>query len=738
VAPGDTAVGTRTIAYGYDILNRRTSMNQAGGALVYTYDYDAKDQLTSIADPAGVRTQGYDNAGRLTSVSRAGQTFTYGYDGNGNVRSRTWPDGTTVTSTFTDANQLETLSVAGGQLGSAAQYTFEYDPSGRLSKTTYPTANHLVTDRAYDRAGRLSDLNSHNDAGTVARYQLTRDPVGNPTGITTTRGGAAQHVAYTYDVFDRVTAACVGADCGPTATGKIAYSYDQVGNRLSQTLSGSAGNSQTTHKYDAASQLTGSTVTTPGGTTATTYVYDRLGNLVQAGGDTFTYNLDHTIASAVVGGTATTYAYDGQGIQVSATTAGGAQTRTWQTDVNQALPQLATESVTTGGATTSRGFVSTPDVVPLGLLTGGQTDSYALDTVGGVATVVNPAGSTLAAYDYEPFGGPRSDGTAAGTVNGITNPIQFAGGYQDTTLGARYSTLARVYDPAAGRYHGVDPVAQPFNEPAVSPYVYVADRPTVARDPSGAIPVCSDVNMYSATCEDYRLQRPTQPVIDRPPPNIWAPPKTDPWREVKIWGKRGFGLGLAFSMVMMLGGDSAPDTEAYDVDVDERERRENRCLDEGSPPPPELDFYLPLDTAHNGRAQGAEACLGPWTRKLGYAEQGIQLPPPPGMKPGIPMHAAHLRADRFGGHPIRANLVAAYRYANLSQMKIVENHIARMIGQLTADSSPVRRAHFSAYPVYAKSWHPRYQELGDAPVWVQYHVIMKDAPPYTPSAMNIP
>ena len=176
VAPGDTPVGTRTIAYGYDILNRRTSMNQAAGALVYTYGYDAKDQLTSIADPAGIRTQGYDNAGRLTSVSRAGQTFTYGYDGNGNVRSRTWPDGTTVTSTVTDANQLESLSVAGGQLGSAAQYTFEYDPSGRLSKTTYPTANHLITDRSYDRAGRLSDLNSHNDAGTVARYQVTRDP----------------------------------------------------------------------------------------------------------------------------------------------------------------------------------------------------------------------------------------------------------------------------------------------------------------------------------------------------------------------------------------------------------------------------------------------------------------------------------------------------------------------------------------------------------------------------------
>jgi YD repeat-containing protein len=171
VAPGDTEVGTRTIAYGADILNRRTSMNQAAGPLVYNYGYDAEDQLTSLADPAAVRTQGYDEAGRLISVSRDDKAFTYGYDSNGNVRSRTWPDGTTVTSTFTTTNQLATLTVAGGQAGSAAQYSFEYDPSGRLKKTT---------DRAYDRAGRLADLHSRNDYGTVARYQLTRDPSATP------------------------------------------------------------------------------------------------------------------------------------------------------------------------------------------------------------------------------------------------------------------------------------------------------------------------------------------------------------------------------------------------------------------------------------------------------------------------------------------------------------------------------------------------------------------------------
>jgi RHS Repeat len=73
--------------------------------------------------------------------------------------------------------------VAGSQ---TARYTFGYDPAGRLRETTYPGG--LTTDRAYDRAGRLVDVNTHGEAGTAVRYQLTLDPMANPTAVTTTRG----------------------------------------------------------------------------------------------------------------------------------------------------------------------------------------------------------------------------------------------------------------------------------------------------------------------------------------------------------------------------------------------------------------------------------------------------------------------------------------------------------------------------------------------------------------------
>jgi YD repeat-containing protein len=176
IAPGDTPATARTIAYTYDILNRLTRQDQGGGALVHTFGWDGRNRLASVVDPTGTRTQSYDDLGRLSVVSRGDQTFTYGYDADSNVTSRTWPDGTTITATYAADDRLKTLTAQGGQAGpAAATYGFTYDPSGRLIQTTAPTANHLTTDRTYDRAGRLSDLDSHTDAGVVAHYQITRD-----------------------------------------------------------------------------------------------------------------------------------------------------------------------------------------------------------------------------------------------------------------------------------------------------------------------------------------------------------------------------------------------------------------------------------------------------------------------------------------------------------------------------------------------------------------------------------
>ena len=73
-----------------------------------------------------------------------------------------------------------------------------------------------------------------------------------------------------------------------------------------------------------------------------------------------------------------------------------------------ACPSWPLESTTAGGTTTSRGFLNTPDTTPLGLLTGGQVEPYAPDTVSGVADVLTAQGDPVAAFDFDPFGNPRT------------------------------------------------------------------------------------------------------------------------------------------------------------------------------------------------------------------------------------------------------------------------------------------------------------------------------------------
>jgi RHS repeat-associated protein len=486
LTPGTGDAAKRSIVFTYDQLDRRVGEDIAAGGTIYAWGYDAKNRLTSLADPAGLRLQTYDDADRLTKVSRGAQTFRYRYDLDSNVTSRTWPDGTKITAGYDADAQLTSLTAQGGAAGATARtYTFGYDPAGRPTTTRHPSSTGTVTDRGYDRAGRLTEVNSHDTTGTVAGFQLTLDPVGNPTSVVTTRGATSQTVGYTYDAADRVTSAA-------TPTGRTTYSYDLVGNRTSQTQTGSAGKGTTTYSYDAADELTSATLRGPKGAGTVQFGYDQLGDQIKAGSATFSYNLDRTLATATVGGVKTSYSYDAQGLQLSAVsnTAGGPRTRSWATDVNATQPQLAVETTATATSSTGRGFLTGPKGEPLALLTGKQVNSYLPDWLGGVADVVSPQGQVRAAYDFDPYGVQRTDGTAANTPSTVDNPIRFTGLYQDTTLGIRYSTPTRTYDPSTGLFAAVDPVTASRTQPASSTYGYVLDRPTVLVDPTGADP-CS-------------------------------------------------------------------------------------------------------------------------------------------------------------------------------------------------------------------------------------------------------
>jgi RHS repeat-associated protein len=337
----------------------------------------------------------------------------------------------------------------------------------------------------------------------VSRFELDLDEVGNPTQVVTTRGGVSESVAYSYDRADRLTSACYAATaCGPdaAAAGRIDYTYDLLGNRISQKRTGTAGADTTTYEHDAANQLTKETVTAGANTTVKEYAYDLNGNQVRAGADTFAYNLDNSLATATVDGTTARFAYDATGLRLSATVGEGgtATSQRWSWDVVGSLPQIALDVTTDGSGNVleKQGFAYGPDDEPLALLDGaGGAYPYTHDWLGGVANVLTPGGLPAGGYDYDPFGNPRTGGTAGGqgpaapgTPAAVAerNPLRYTGAYQDSTSGeGNYYLRARNYNPGTGRFSSVDP--QPTGQSATSPYVYAENNPLAFTDPTGAV-----------------------------------------------------------------------------------------------------------------------------------------------------------------------------------------------------------------------------------------------------------
>jgi RHS repeat-associated protein len=532
--------------YGYDLPGRptRTTLPAATG-LVETRSYDDAGRLTGVrtdrapgaapqAGPGGAPAgaaekprRGAEDVGPANNTDRkpGPPTDVVAQAGAAQAAVSWKPPADTGSSTLTG---YEVTAAPGGKTVEVAPGTTSTVVNGLEPGTAY-----TFTVTASNKVGTGPPSKPSDPVVPVAlpqnpvsAYQLDLDPLGNPTRVVTTRGGISESVAYAYDKVDRVTAACYAATtCAGKSAGRVDYEYDLVGNRTNQTLSGTAGSGSTRYEYDDADQLTRETTHNSGGKFPVEYEYDLDGNQTRAGRDRFEYNLDHSLAKATVSGRTTTYGYDAAGMRLTATTGAGAQATTqhWSWDVNGTLPEIAVDTVTdaSGQTVDKRDFVYSPDDEPLALLDPGSgVHAYTHDWLGGVATMLSPAGVPEQGYDYDPFGNPRmgdtlkaqpggtgqTAGGAAATAGqaaanpraaapdagaqgatGPSNPLQYTGAYQDSTSGnGNYYLRARNYDPGNGRFTSTDPVSR--GGPAVSPYVYADNNPVALTDPTGTEP----------------------------------------------------------------------------------------------------------------------------------------------------------------------------------------------------------------------------------------------------------
>lgn len=479
--------GDGTTIHSYDADNRLTGITYSELTPAVSFTYDGVGNRLSMVDGSGTTSYTYDPVDRLTQVSRGGDSFSYGYNAAGNLTSRTYPDGTVVTNSYDADSHL--ASVASG----GATTSYDYDAAGRLTTTTLPASNGYIETRSYDAAGRVIEVDNTKGTSVLSNFSYTLDSVGNPTRIVRT-GTPDETATYSYDANNRLTSVCYQESCPNANDPYIRYTYDEVGNRLTETKP----SGETSYSYNGADELT------QAGTVV--YSYDANGNELSAGARAFSYDLANRMAYTTNAGVTTTYNYDGDGNRTRATN--GSATTSYLWDTSSALPKLALER--DGAGVTLRRYLY--GIRRIGLNDGSSNFYYHYNSLGSVASITSQSGATQWTYSYDPFGETR---TQESDPQAPVNLMKYAGQLLDPT--GLYYLHARQYDPLAGRLLAPDPMpAEPY-DPLKSSYIYADDRPTTLVDPTGLRPVDDD---------DYGSIGPSPTVPSSPAPTVApSPPK---------------------------------------------------------------------------------------------------------------------------------------------------------------------------------------------------------------------
>ena len=276
---------------------------------------------------------------------------------------------------------------------------------------------------------------------------------------------------YTHDDAGRLT-----QESG--AYGTIAYGYDNVGNRLTRTVSGSAtpalANGTTVNTYDANDRLTSGA-----------HSYDFDGNELLVNGVQASYDFENHLVQL---GTRdyTAYAYDADGNRLSVSTrqwapgtapagAVSGTTTFYLVDPAATYARVVLESI--GGYSPTR-YEYGDDLLRM-VGTGGASSYYLYDGLGSTRQLTDVSGAVTDSYLYDAYGvGLARTGSTA-------NSFLFQGQQYDAASGTYY-LRARYYDQSSGRFISQDPFDGNSDDPiSLHRYLYANDDPADNSDPSG-------------------------------------------------------------------------------------------------------------------------------------------------------------------------------------------------------------------------------------------------------------
>ncbi|QUM90550.1 RHS repeat protein [Moritella sp. 36] len=300
----DSCAATRVpdvhkVRFSYDNRDQLRTKSYPDKTPDKTYSYDANGNLTRLESGIGLGSviwrYWYNSLNLIDKESLLvkGENFIldWGYNSLGAVSWLTYPSGKTIHYAPNALGQATKASE--GSINYASN--IKYHPNGKIKQLTY--GNGIVRNVVLDTTGRVDAISD----GKMGDYQLYLDASYDDNDNLSSLVDRVDHSNDIYNIsYD-------GLNRLKTADGKWgsgSYNYDDIGNILSRSISGSVIN----YNYNSANQLINIR-----GAYSYNYAYDTRGNVINNGRYSLAFNRANQVSSAKE----ITYMYDGHNRRVA-------------------------------------------------------------------------------------------------------------------------------------------------------------------------------------------------------------------------------------------------------------------------------------------------------------------------------------------------------------------------------------------------------------------------------------
>jgi len=505
--PTTTTLPDETVSYVYGANGRTESVTDGRGTTTLTYE-SGNDRVASVTDPVtGTMSYTYLNTGERETVTLpGGGTWTYVYAEHASMLSGESPDKI--------SRMLEKVE---DDQGRDVRYTL--DTTGRIheaiSNITYQSGSpisYVKTEYKYDHLpgssysrGSLVELkNTWNYIDPMTGWQqsvlvqndYTYDDNGNRlTNTVSDSSGPIRTEEYSYDTLNRL----VGVDYDDGTT--QGYTFDPMGNRLSKTQNSTTEN----YSYNNANMLLAR-----GGNS---YTNDANGNTLSGGGRTSTWDGENRMTQCVTATDTSSFVYGADGLRRRATVNG--------TTTDFVLEKQSVVRERQGSSNVATYFLGLRGPEYRRNDSTGVVRWYLYDGLGSVLGEMDTSGNITATRKYDVYGVVR---TSTGTSTSSHKFVGSLGHASEDGTGLTYMR-ARYYDPVSGRFSSEDAARDGRNW-----FSYVSNNPISGRDATGHVGDFSwevfmyvwDAAFYPPFMTSPHLQGALDAFVGMPVDSRWA------------------------------------------------------------------------------------------------------------------------------------------------------------------------------------------------------------------------